>query len=417
MNKRRESSGLDGVTIQQFLANKEDNLLKISNLLKSRKYQFKSLEGIPLPKKKGIKIDKNNPKLFRPLKVPAVSDRVVQKAIEIVIKPHLENAYQLSKNPVNFAYIKDRRLVEAVSQVRKFHHSGCDWYYKGDIEKFFDNVDQDLLLDTYIFPKLPDTTIKTLIKQALSCEIGNRDFLTAKGYPVDQIFPNMNTGIPQGGVLSPLFSNVYLSPLDQRMLSEGYNMVRYADDFIVLCSTKEQAHAAESIAREEIEKLKLNLHPLGGPGSKSVIDRFNQVKFVGIRFSGDRIYPSPEALKKFRDELVSIQRRRKNLIDDLKSIQSKVRSWGSTYYFTDIGTSEASTIYRPLNSQMRTSLKAVFSYYGLKFDSKVATKKGLQRIGLSDFDESIRIFRKSHPDKPIDYEEILRKPSPNDSET
>lgn len=388
---RPDSKGFDEQTIKDFELGLNKNLDQIRNELLSDQYKFIPLRGCPIKKLDGKP---------RPLKIPAVKDRVVQKAIEINIRKYLELKYKI-RNPVSFAYIKSvkgeevRSVMKAVEKVRSFYNDGCKWIYAADIKKFFDSVDVELLLNKYIFPALPDDTINQLIKGALNIELGNRLELEERGF---NCFTPDGVGIPQGGTLSPLFANIYLYPLDEAMIKKGFNMIRYADDFVVMCRSKEEAYKANELAKSIIKKLNIELYPLKENLCKdknakySVIERFKDQKFLGIQFSGSKIYP---AGKQFKKTIATLKRfsssPRTGLINDLKYLRMMTNAWGAGYYYTDYD----KQCYRELDRHFLKTAFIVFRSYGLKPKSgkNILHRRDLKKMHIYTFTQQFDYYK------------------------
>ena len=392
---RPESKGMDEQTIQNFERGLKANLDTIRRDLLAGKYQFSKLRGLPL--KQGAKI--------RPLRIPAVRDRVVQKAIELTIVPHIKGKYRI-ENPTSFAYIKGRSVKEAAERIRDLYRDGNEWVYEADIKKFFDSVDRGKLLGDFIFPALPDDTINGIISAALDAELGNAEELERAGMLKE--FPGGSEGIPQGGILSPLFANVYLVPLDEAMIKGGKRMVRYADDFVVMCKTEKEAADADRLARAVVEgELDLEIYPLNpGPGDKkrSRICRFQDVEFLGLLFQGDKISPGPKALKKMVATIKDIPReyRASDLASALHSIRSRILTWGANYYYTDVSEQVSASI----DQHLVSALRSMINDFGLKPVSKKFGAGNLMRLGVPSFSKSLERARERH--KPIDFDKNAR---------
>lgn len=372
---RANSKGLDMQTIRDFKVDLQKNLKGISVGLSSGTYNFTKLRGHALDRP-----EKATP---RPLKIPAVKDRVVQKSIHLVIEKFLNRKYRIS-NPTSFAYIKDRSVMDAIKKVRDLRISGYKWIYIADIENFFNTVPPKKLLEKFIFPVLPDTSLNKLIESALTNEIGNSAELSKAGKLA--YFPNEDTSIAQGGILSPLFANVYLSGLDQAMIKHRFKMVRYADDFMVLCKTEKRAKDAFGLAQKIVEtELGLKLHTLGS--GKSKIGKFGDLEFLGMRFRGDKIYPGPKAFKKMIGLLQAFKRRplKANLVENLNFLKFRVQAWAMTYFYTET----EKVIYTDLDLNLTTALVNLMKSYGFRLHKNPLTKKQLDKIGIPNFSDKI----------------------------
>lgn len=293
--ENKYSHGLSGERILDFSANLQLHLQSIGDHLRNGTYRFSPVRGVPIPKPDGSP---------RPIKVPEIKDRVVTKAIVELIQPQLAKVYDLL-NGASFAYIENRGVKDAITRMVDLYNQGNKVILEADIKKFFDSVDRHKLLSEKILPNLSDKSIDSLIIEATEQEVGNLDSMSELEYAS---FERTKGGIPQGSAISPLLSNICLVDFDIRMLSEGFGLIRYADDFIVMCKTKEEAARAYEVAREEIEtKLGLQLYHLEDDNSKTRIIRPAREKFsfLSIQFDGKEVFPTKE-------KLVSISRKDKN---------------------------------------------------------------------------------------------------------
>lgn len=390
-----ESKGIDDQTIRAFGLSIRSVVPEISEQLRAGQYKFSPLRARPI--EKGKKGD-GTPK-WRPIRIPAVRDRLVQKAILNVISRDLEKAFGLSKKPNSFAYIKTRsnapkKGVQAASTaVLRHFERGNQWVVKGDIQGFFDDVKRDLLFKQ-IFPILSDDTLNDLIKASFDVDIGNRQALIdLEGFSeseLQELYPSLGTGIPQGGILSPTFSNVVLAPLDDAFIAERLNSVRYADDFMVLTKTKAEAEQAYELARHIVEdQLKLKLHrvsyKLADQNTKSLIAPLHNVEFLGIRHVGKHRYPAAKAFSKMTERLRAVPASDEPLTKKLNRLASLSASWGATYWFTS---TSLKAEYQVLNRELMLAVEKVFAGFGLKFSGKVTAAR-LRRLGISLFNESV----------------------------
>lgn len=392
-----ESRGIDDETIKDFEKNKNSALSSISQKLKASQYKFSPLRPRPIKKdgKKNGRVD------WRPLQIPTVRDRVVQKALLNIIAPQLEKAFGISKKINSFAYIKQReggppKGVKAASDtVLKYFQKGNGWVFKGDIEGFFDKVNRGAL-EAAVLGALSDRTIDDLIKNALRVEVGNWDYLVAnEGFDADELkklYPDLKTGIPQGGTLSPTFSNVVLAPLDDTFIKVGFNCVRYADDFIVMTKTKEEALEAHKLAKGIIEgQLKLRLHDLGSSpteSKKSLVCQLNNLEFLGIKHQWTKRYPSEKAFSKMKKRLTEVPTADMSLAKKLRLLATLSENWGATYWYTDV----VPTYYTSLNQALKEAIVKTFREYGLEYKKEITAKRAKQ-LGIMLFDVSVAAFK------------------------
>jgi len=246
-------AGADRVTIEQFEGNLDINLRIMQKELVEQTYS-------PLPLLK-ILVDKGNGEA-RALCIPTVRDRVVQAAVLQIIEPILEREFE----ECSFAYRKGRSVKQAVYKIKEYYEQGYHWLVDADIDAFFDSVDHALLLEK--FKKyVSDLYIQKLIELWLKAEIWDGKSL---------IVPQK--GIPQGSPISPILANLFLDELDEAFLKKGYKIVRYADDFIILCKKPDEAMNARQLSKQTLEKLHLQV-------DEEQITSFEQgFKFLGVVF-------------------------------------------------------------------------------------------------------------------------------------
>ena len=323
----KESHGLTGETIAEFELNKEDKILSISKRLQEGTYQFSPYRAVLIPKSKGK---------FRPLQIPEVSDRVVIKAIAIELEEHFKELLEKSRG-LSFAYQKGLGVKEAVEKINEYCQNGYSYVLEADLINFFGTVDKDSLLNDVVFKRLSDTTINTLIQQALNQSIGNLD-----SFNVEQkkYFENIDKGIPQGNALSPLLSNIFLSPFDLRLKDKGFKLVRYADDFVIMCTSEKECEEAYIECCTVLEELNLNIHKLE-EGGKTRIVNFNKhdaMDFLSVTFDGNMFYPSFANVERLKNKIRDVcNGKDKYCVSTLLiKIKNKLDGWVSAFYYTDI---------------------------------------------------------------------------------
>lgn len=323
----KESHGLTGETIAEFELNKEDKILSISKRLQEGTYQFSPYRAVLIPKSKGK---------FRPLQIPEVSDRVVIKAIAIELEEHFKELLEKSRG-LSFAYQKGLGVKEAVEKINEYCQNGYSYVLEADLINFFGTVDKDSLLNDAVFKRLSDTTINTLIQQALNQSIGNLD-----SFNVEQkkYFENIDKGIPQGNALSPLLSNIFLSPFDLRLQDKGFKLVRYADDFVIMCTSEKECEEAYIECCTVLEELNLNIHKLE-EGGKTRIVNFNKhdtMDFLSVTFDGNMFYPSFANVERLKNKIRDVcNGKDKYCVSTLLiKIKNKLDGWVSAFYYTDI---------------------------------------------------------------------------------
>ena len=298
----RGSAGIDNVSIEHYRRHAEQRLNRSSILLKDNKYHPAGV--------KRVWIDKAGSKDKRPLGIPTVTDRVVQTALRNVIEPIFEQEFC----QYSYGFRPHRSCKDALRRVDGLLKQGYKYVVDADIKGYFDNIPQDKLMQL-VEEKIADSRVLKLLNQYLSQQVIDT---MASWTP--------EAGTPQGAVISPLLANIYLNPLDWLMLDKGYEMTRYADDFVVMCQTKEQAEEALETIKVWTEEAGLVLHP---SKTKIVYADYESFDFLGYRFTQGIKYPSEKSLKKFRDNIRRHTRRcngksLEQIIARLKPIQ---RGW------------------------------------------------------------------------------------------
>ncbi|MBU1683545.1 hypothetical protein KJ742_06415, partial [Patescibacteria group bacterium] len=244
--KRWTSRGIDDISLKDFVKKEDENLNILFVSLEKRLFSFSPAKIVRIEKPDGDD---------RFLAVPTVRDRIVHSAIlEIltsIFYPHINTGVSYCGVKQQFNKKEDRALNIQKAVIKFIGHvkNGNFWIFKSDINKFFDFVPKQKMLDK-IFSILPDTSLNDFIKQIIYFEIGNLEELKRKKYPI----PNPKLGLAQGSSLSPLFSNLYLANFDKKMpLLFNDRFIRYADDFIVVCKTQKEAKEAQLEAEKNLK--------------------------------------------------------------------------------------------------------------------------------------------------------------------
>lgn len=338
LNKsNKDSRGISEETISDFSNSLESNLLTISTELKARKYVFQSVRPVLISKG----VDE-----FRPLRLADIRDRLVQKALAMKLEELLAKKYQLD-NDCSFGYRSNKNVEDAIKKMVGYYKQGYNIILEADIKKFFDNVNRKKLLSN-ISSELPDKTINPLLIKALDQSIGDLNRYEERHH---HYFQDSMQGIPQGNALSPLLANIYLAEFDQRMIKENFKLIRYADDFIVMCKDRQEAQRALSVAEDEIHnKLGLELHPLPVPinalGSKTrivnpVIDSFS---FLSIRFDGKQVWVNPKKVTSLIsgiNEVTDLSKYKtdpnyQGLMTVCKRLKNLLEGWLSAFKYFDV---------------------------------------------------------------------------------
>ena len=230
------AAGVDRVSIERFARSAPERLARLHDDLQAGRYRPQPVRRIEIPKQDGGR---------RPLGIPTVTDRVVQAAVLEVIEPIFDSRFE----PRSYGFRKGRGCKDALRDVDEALKSGLVHVVDADLKSYFDSIPHARLMSR-VHERVKDGSVLRLIERFLQQPIMSE---AARWTP--------EAGTPQGAVLSPLLANIYLHPLDVEMRQAGYRMVRYADDFVVLCESLASAKAALAHIQRWVEAAGLTLHP------------------------------------------------------------------------------------------------------------------------------------------------------------
>jgi RNA-directed DNA polymerase len=272
------SAGADGQTVVYFARHAEAELQRLHEQLRDGTYQ-------PQPVRRAW-IPKPGSKEKRPLGIPAVRDRIVQGALRHVLEPIFEPDFAEQ----SYGFRPGRGAKDALRRVDTLLKAGHAWVVDADLKRYFDTIPHDQLL-ALVKARVADGRVLALVESFLRAGVLEE----AKGWqPTER-------GTPQGGVISPLLANLYLNPLDQQMARAGWEMVRYADDFVILCRSAVEAQDALDAVRQWVSEAGLTLHP----EKTRVVDATQPggFDFLGYHFERGRRWPRKKSLAKLKDRL------------------------------------------------------------------------------------------------------------------
>jgi RNA-directed DNA polymerase len=247
---------------------------------------------------------------MRPLGIPTVQDRIVQGAVRHGIEPIFEKEFAQH----SYGFRPGKGCKDALRRVNKLLESGYRYVVDADLKSYFDTIPHDLLLKR-VRERVADGRVLKLIEAFLKAKI-------MEG--LEQWSPG--SGAPQGAVLSPLLSNIYLNPLDHLMAGLGVEMVRYADDFVIFCKTREEATTALERVAAWTAQAGLALHPQKTRIVDAATEKF---EFLGYRFEKGRRWPRDKSKKKLRDALKPYLKRTSgvSLRTSIAKINPRLRGW------------------------------------------------------------------------------------------
>lgn len=276
--RNKGAAGVDHRTVEQLRKEMDREVAIVARQLREG-----SFEASPV---KRVWIEKLGSTELRPLGIPTVRDRMVQATIRGVIEPIFEREF--AEHAYGFRIGRSAQM--AIQRVEELMEQGYSWVVDADLKGYFDSIPQDRLMEA-VRSRIADGRLLGLIEAYLRQGVME----SGKGWtPTEK-------GTPQGAVLSPLLANLYLNPLDHRMAQEGYRMTRYADDFIIQCSSREEAEEALAEVREWVEKAGLSLHPTKTRiVNATVAGGFD---FLGWHFERGLKWPRKKSLDRFRETI------------------------------------------------------------------------------------------------------------------
>ncbi len=322
----RGSGGIDGQNLAAFEVQLNQQLDRLQRELQEDAYQPQPVRQHPIPKR-------DKPGEYRMLGIPTIYDRVCQQALLNRLEPVFEPVF----DDASFGYRRGRSTKDALRKIWKEIRSGSEWIVDADLRDFFGSVDHEKLL-TLVAQRVADGRVLCLI----------RAMLKAGSYGKGRLFPS-ERGTPQGGVVSPLLSNILLTPFDREMRLKGYQLTRYADDWVITCRTAAEAQAAVDAALRILKQLGVELHP-----QKTRIVHVQQgFEFLGykikrgqrklhlpaskIRSGADSgtlyAYPREKSVRRFMDQ-VRQRTKRKVPLDTgalIEELNPLLRGWGEYY--------------------------------------------------------------------------------------
>jgi RNA-directed DNA polymerase len=341
----RGAAGVDHVTVEQFLLHAEDNLSKLRAELRQDTYRPQAIRRVWIPKPGSTE--------KRPLGIPTVRDRVVQAAIVHVLQPIFERDFM----PASFGFRPGRGAQQALARVEELLKAGYCYVVDADLKSYFDTIPHERLLQR-LGEKVADGRLLRLIESFLKAGImeGMREW-------------SPTAGAPQGAVLSPLLSNVYLDPLDHLMAANGFEMVRYADDFVILCRSRAAAERALGVVQAWVEANGLTLHPDKTRIVEATTAAFD---FLGYRFDRDKRYVRPKSLEKLKATVRSKTKRTNghSLTVIIADLNQTLQGWFG--YFKNCH----ATVFSGLDGWIRRRLRSL-----------LRKRKGLKGISRHGADE------------------------------
>lgn len=327
--KKQGAAGVDHVTTRDFERRLPDAIWELSDALKHGTFHPQAIRRVQIPKPGSTET--------RPLGIPTVRDRVVQAAIVNVIEPIFERDF----GEHSYGFRPGRGCKDALRRVSQLLEQGYVHVVDADLKGYFDSIPHDRLL-ARLEEKIADGPVLRLIESFLKADILD---------DASQWTPQ--EGAPQGAVLSPLLSNIYLDPLDHLLAEQGFEMVRYADDFVILCRTADEAQRALELVEQWVAANGLTLHPTK---TRIVDSRTESFDFLGYSFRGQKHWPRKKSIQKLKETI-----RQKTPRTSGKSLQCVIADVNRSLqgWFTYFRHSSFRNVFQELDGWIRMRLRSI----------------------------------------------------------
>lgn len=322
------AAGVDHVTVQEFAKGCPDNIWELSDQIRSGTFVPQAVRRHHVPKPGSQET--------RPLGIPTVRDRTVQAAIVHVIEPIFERDFAEH----SYGFRPGRGCKDALRRVDRLLQGGYVHIVDADLKGYFDSIPHERLMER-LQEKIADGPVLELIASFLKADILDG---------AERWTPE--AGAPQGAVLSPLLSNVYLDPLDHQMAEAGWEMVRYADDFVILCRTAEDAQKALTLVQAWVAENGLTLHPT----KTRIVDATSEgFDFLGYHFCGGKHWPRKKSVQKLKDSLRAVTSRSsgRSLTCIIAVVNQRLRGWFAYFQHS------VRWVFPPLDGWLRRRLRSI----------------------------------------------------------
>jgi len=325
------AAGVDQQTIEMFEQHLATNLENLSDSLRDGSYRPTAVRRVMIPKLGSREL--------RPLGIPTVRDRVVQTALRNVLEPIFEHTFAAH----SYGFRPQRSAKDALRRVDELLNAGLIWVVDADLKSYFDTIPHEQLR-ACVEERIADGRVLELLDAFL-----DQDVLGEMREPV-AVEPE--TGTPQGAVISPLLANIYLNPLDHLMAARGWEMVRYADDFVILCRSEAAAKEALREVEQWTQGAGLTLHPTKTRIVNAAESGFD---FLGYHFERGQKWPRQKSLQKFK-ETIRVQTGRNNgesFARIIARVNRTLRGWYEYFKHSHRWT------FKPLDKWIRMRLRSI----------------------------------------------------------
>jgi len=352
VKRNKGSHGIDNMTVDELQQYLSEHGAELRESIFSGTYVPKPVRRVEIPKDNGKK---------RQLGIPTVVDRVIQQAITQVLSPIFEETF--SDN--SFGFRPGRSAHDAVKKCQEYINQGYKWVVDIDLQAYFDTVNHDILIGL-VYKEVKDVRVISLIRKYLKA-----------GVMINGVSKMSEDGVPQGGNLSPLLSNIMLNVLDKELTGRGLKFARYADDCNIYVKSKKAANRVMASITRFIEgKLKLTVNK-----EKSAVDRPQRLKFLGYSFyyskDGVRMRVHEKPIKKFKEKLKFLTERSRigNIQTTYLKLKQVIVGWINYYKLADM-----KKLMQTLDEWLRRRIRMCY----WKQWKKIRTKfRNLQKLGAT----------------------------------
>ena len=348
------SAGVDGMSVDELPKFIEEHGEEITERIRMRKYKPLPVKRVQIPKPDGSK---------RNLGIPSVKDRWLQQAVYQVLNPMFEEVFSDS----SYGFRPGRKCEDAIVRALELMNDGYDWLVDMDLSKFFDNVNQDILM-ILVHKAIKDPDTESLIRRFLQ-----------SGVLVEGTFEETRIGTPQGGNLSPLLANIYLNEFDKELESRGLHFTRYADDCVIYVRSEAAANRVmKSVIRWLEEKLQVQVNV-----TKTKVCRPNDTKYLGFSFykRNDKWRPKPhlKSVQKFKQKLHGYSKRSWSVSMDyrISKLNSVIRGWINYFRICDM-----KTLMKDMDSWLRVRIRMCI---WKQWKTPQRREWGLRKLGMNAF--------------------------------
>jgi group II intron reverse transcriptase/maturase len=354
VKSNKGAGGVDKMGVDKLLPYLKENQRQLFQSIKDSKYRPNPVRRVEIPKDNGK---------MRNLGIPTVVDRVIQQAISQVLTPIFEKQFSDS----SYGFRPKRSAHDAMKKCIENTNDGFIYVVDMDLEKYFDTVNQSKLIEI-LSRTIKDGRVISLIHKYLKA-----------GVVINHTFKETGVGVPQGGPLSPLLSNIMLNELDQELERRGHRFVRYADDLVIFCKSKRSASRTLTTILPFIEdKLFLKVNH-----EKTVVSYVGKIKFLGFSFykhkSGMRLRVHPKAIQKMKSNVKAFTSRSNGMGNEFRAMKMKryIQGWINYFKIADM-----KILMNKTDEWMRRRIRMVY----WKQWKKVKTKyKMLKQYGVNEW--------------------------------